>query len=84
MTPQDVKAYMARDWAAVRDAKDAYWADRIARLGHSEGFRIAEELRLQARLLTPAWPSEEDRRRDFEDHLRLRGLLDRARLPGRY
>ncbi|HUL76168.1 MAG TPA: hypothetical protein VL691_02815 [Vicinamibacteria bacterium] len=83
MTSQDIRAYMARDWAAVRDAKDAYWAERVGRLGPAEGLRIAEELRRQAQLLNPAWPSEDDRREDFLAHVRLRSLLDRARLPGR-
>jgi hypothetical protein len=40
---QDVQAYVARDWAAVRDAKDACWAERLSRLGPAEGLRIAEE-----------------------------------------
>jgi hypothetical protein len=74
---------MARDWGAVRDAKDAFWAERIARLGPAEGLRIAEELRQQARLLDPAWPSEDDRREDLQAHLRFRALLDRARLSRR-
>ena len=30
---RDIRAYLARDWAAARDAKDAYWAERIERLG---------------------------------------------------
>lgn len=83
MIARDIRAYMARDWAAVRDAKDAYWAERIERLGPAEGLRIAEELRLQALLLNPGWPSEEDRREDFLAHRRLRTLLDRVRIPGR-
>jgi hypothetical protein len=83
MISRDIRAYLARDWAAARDAKDAYWAERIERLGPAEGLRIGEELRLQAQLLNPAWPSEADRREDFLAHVRLRALLDRARLPGR-
>jgi hypothetical protein len=83
MIARDIRAYVGRDWAAIREAKDAYWAERIERLGAVEGFRIAEELRLQARLLNPAWPSEDDRREDFLAHTRLRSLLDRAGLPRR-
>jgi hypothetical protein len=83
VTTQDIQAYMARDWAAVRDAKDAYWAERVERLGPAEGLRIAEELRLQAQLLHPGWPSEDDRREDLATHVRVRALLDRARLPSR-
>lgn len=74
---------MARDWTAVRDAKDAYWAERVGRLGPAEGLRIADELRRQAHLLDPSWPSENDRRDDILAHARLRALLDRARLPRR-
>lgn len=83
MTARGIRDYVNRDWAAVRDAKDAYWAERIERLGPAEGFRIAEELRLQAKLLNPEWPSEDDRRQDFLAHTRLCALLDRVRLPGR-
>jgi hypothetical protein len=43
-----------------------------------EGFRIAEELRRQALLLNPGWPTPDDRRLDFEAHLRLAELLHRA------
>jgi hypothetical protein len=82
MIARGIRDYVDRDWAAVRDAKDAYWAERIERLGPAEGFRIAEELRLQARLVNPEWPSEEDRRQDLLAHARLRSLLDRVRLPG--
>lgn len=83
MTAQDIRAYMARDWDAVRDAKDAYWAERVGRLGPAEGLRIAEELRRQALLLNPEWPSEDDRREDFQVHVRVRALLDRACLASR-
>jgi hypothetical protein len=83
MIARDIRAYVGRDWAAIREAKDAYWAERIERLGAVEGFRIAEELRLQPRLLNPAWPSEDDRREDFLAHTRLRSLLDGAGLPRR-
>lgn len=83
MTPRDIRAYMDRDWAQARDNKDAYWAERIARLGPAEGLRIADELRQQALLLNPAWPSEDDRREDYRSHVRLRELLDRAGLARR-
>lgn len=74
---------MARDWSLVRDSKDAYWAERIERLGPAEGLRIAETLREQARLLNAAWPTEADRREDLAAHLRLRERLDRAGLSRR-
>jgi hypothetical protein len=69
---------MARDWNAVRDAKDAYWHDRIARLGAIEAFRIAGELRCQALLNDPSWPDPDDRREDILSHVRLAERLRRA------
>ena len=48
--------FVSRDGHAARDAKDAYWGERVARLGPLEGLRIAEELRRQAQLRDPTWP----------------------------
>ena len=73
-----IREFVARDWAAVRASKDAYWADRIARLGPLEAFRVSEELRLQARLQTPSWPDEASRRDDLRAHVRFVQLLRRA------
>jgi hypothetical protein len=73
-----IREYIARDWERARRAKDEYWGERIQRLGPMEGFRIAGELRRQALLLNPDWPTPEDRRLDFEAHVRLAELLNRA------
>jgi hypothetical protein len=74
-----IREYVSRDWAGARRAKDAYWADRIARLGAAEGLRIAEELRLQAIARDPSWPSGEERDEDLRAHVRLSERLRRAR-----
>jgi hypothetical protein len=73
-----IREFVARDWKAVRDSKDRYWSERIARLGAAEGFRIAEELRRQAREHHPGWPSDEHRTADLRCHIRLADLLRRA------
>jgi hypothetical protein len=73
-----LKELVGRDWAAVRNAKDRYWAERIARLGPGEGLRIAEELRRQARQFDPTWPSPEERREDLAAHIRLSEVFRRA------
>jgi hypothetical protein len=69
---------MARDWAATRRLKDAYWAERIDRLGAGEGLRIAGELWHQMRLQDPTWPNTESRQADLAAHVRLAGLLHRV------
>jgi hypothetical protein len=73
-----IREYMARDWAAVRRAKDDYWAERTARLGPEEALRIADELRRQVIEHNPGWPTEEDRQQDLLAHIRLSELLRRA------
>jgi hypothetical protein len=78
-----IREYVARDWAAARDSKDAYWGARIARLGPLEAFRIAEQLRQQALTRDPAWPGDALRRADLESHVRLSNLLRRASPPRR-
>jgi hypothetical protein len=73
-----IRGYVSRDWNAVRASKDAYWAERIARLGPGEGLRIADELRRQALRQQPGWPRAEDRRADLMAHVRLSEILRRA------
>jgi len=75
---RDLRNYVARDWAAVRASKDAFWARRIARLGPVEGLRIADELRRQVLLQKPGWPDAEQRREDLQSHVRLSELLQRG------
>jgi hypothetical protein len=73
-----IREFVSRDWAAVRDSKDDYWARRIEALGPAEAFRIADELRRQALFHEPHWPSAETRRLDLECHARVAALLCRA------
>ncbi len=82
MITRGIRDYVARDWGAARDAKDAYWAARIDRLGIEEAFRIAGELRRQALAQCPGWPSEQDRREDRAAHARLSPLFERVDRPG--
>lgn len=73
-----IREFMARDWGAVRESKDRYWAERIECLGAAEGLRIADELRRQALLSDPAWPDADERRQDLLAHVRLAHLLRRV------
>jgi hypothetical protein len=73
-----IRAFVARDWQAARQAKDAYWGRRIERLGPAEGFRIADELRRQALLQDPTWPDADGRREDLHTHARVAARLARA------
>ena len=79
----DIDAYMSRDWDAVRRWKDEYCAERIARLGPMEAFRMADELRRYALWLNPAWPSSAERREDLAAHERLSEAFRRAAAASR-
>jgi hypothetical protein len=71
-------AYVGRDWAAAREAKDAYWARIVRERGALAALQIAGELRLQTLQLHPDWPTTADRCADFQAHERLCGLLQRG------
>lgn len=73
-----IREFVARDWRAVRAAKDAYWAERIERFGPFEGLRIGDELRRQARAQDPCWPRPADRHLDLSAHVRMAEILSRA------
>ena len=78
MITDGLRAFVARDWGAARASKDAYWAERISRLGPLEGIRIAEELRRQAIQQHPEWPDSGQRQDDLRGHARLAELFRRA------
>jgi len=78
MITQGIREFIARDWAAARENKDAYWGARIGRLGAAEGFRIADELRQQVLMSQPDWPGPDLRREDLQMHMRVSHLLRRA------
>lgn len=78
MITRGIREFVGRDWNAVRENKDAYWAARIDRLGPIEGLRIADELRRQMLLQDPEWPDAQLREEDRLAHARLTGLLQRA------
>ena len=78
MITRGIRELVSRDWTAAREGKDAYWAERIQRLGAIEAFRIADELRRQMQQHDPSWPDEDLRQRDIESHIRVAALFRRA------
>jgi len=74
LDPEDLRAYARRDWGAPE--RLARWAR--AHQPVAEKVRIAIELYESAKRMRPDWPDEAERHRDFEAHLRLKALLDKA------
>ena len=73
-----IREFVSRDWQRIRDNKDAYWQERVARLGPLEAWRIADELRRQARDQQPGWPDAADRANDLASHAHLAQLFRRG------
>jgi hypothetical protein len=73
-----IREYLGRDWHAVRANKDAYWAERVARLGAYEALRVADELRCQMLSMQPAWPDVAQRDDDLRSHICLAERFRRA------
>jgi hypothetical protein len=75
---RNLRSFLDRDWTAVREAKDAYWAEVARARGPLEALRIADELRRQVQQLRPGWPTAEDRAADVEAHIQLSERLQRG------
>ena len=71
-------SFLARDWAAVRAAKERYWDEELTA---ADRVRLAEELRLSVLARVPAWPAEGDRLDDLAAHVRLAARLRDADPP---
>jgi len=74
LNPEDLRSYAKRDWSAP---------ERLARRARARQpvrtkIRIAVELYEAARRTRPEWPTDQQRKKDLQMHLRLRALLDRA------
>ena len=78
MKAADIRAFADRDWRAVEDLKERYWAARGRQLSPAEALRLGDELRQRAQAVRPDWPSEEDRREDLAHHARLAALFRRV------
>ena len=78
MITRSIHAFMALDWKRARDAKDAYWAERVRRLSPLEALRIADEPRRQALLQHPNWPDATNWRDDLRHHVHMTELSARV------
>ncbi|MFZ5469915.1 MAG: hypothetical protein ACOZIN_10810 [Myxococcota bacterium] len=77
MKREDVEAFLGRPWNELERMKEDYLIERLDRGGPTEGFRMADELRLSVMLVAEgaAWLERDE---DFDNHIRLKQLLERA------
>jgi hypothetical protein len=80
--PDDIAAFVRRDWAALASSKDAQWLEERRRRGVAWCFRIADELRRQVVLRQPDWPEPSERQADLDTHVRVGKALRRVHRGG--
>jgi hypothetical protein len=76
-TRQQLRAFLDRPWARLRELKDQHVSELVAREGADAAFRLAEGLRARAEE-AGARQTVEDRADDLATAIRIRRLLDRA------
>jgi len=74
---EDVQSFLDRDWARARMAKDAAVFVAVRRRGVAHAFELAQGL-LTFIDASGAGATAADRRRDYQDLLRLKERLTRA------
>ena len=82
MKREDIRAFDGRDWAAIADAKAAFWAERKRSMTAGEALATGEMLRHHALQVKPGWPDADERAADLAAHMRVSAAL-RAVPPDR-
>jgi hypothetical protein len=75
MKREDIRAFAGRDWAAIADAKAAFWAERKRSMTAAEALATAEMLRQHALQVKPGWPDADERAADMALHVRVSEAL---------
>jgi len=80
--PEDIRAYLRRDWEAVARLKARFWVEDQERRGPLEALKIADGLRCHVAGIRPEWPSVEEREADLAVHIRVSESLRRVARTG--
>jgi hypothetical protein len=78
MSPDDVRAFVRRDWDAIAAVKSAYWTGRFQQEGWLPAWTAADELWADLRRARPDYPNDDERAQDLAAHRLLCRRLDRA------
>ena len=79
MDSREVREFVRRDWETIRKSKQDYWTGRLRAEGAAPLLAAGESLRELVQAVQPDWPRAEDRDADYEHHVLVKQLLDRAR-----
>lgn len=76
--PEALRAFRDRDWKAVREAKERFWAEDHRHRGPLAAFALSAALWEHAHAIDPTWPDAEQRAEDFAHHLELADRIRRV------
>lgn len=69
--PESLRAFRNRDWKAVREAKEQFWAEEQRSRGPLDAFALSGAMWEHARAIDPMWPNPEQRTEDLAHHIEL-------------
>ena len=78
MDPADIRAFAARDWRLIEQAKQDQWLGQKREMTASEALRLAAGLLQYARAVKPDWPNPAERDADLASHVRIAEILRRV------
>jgi hypothetical protein len=80
--PEDIAAFVRRDWRTAAASKKAQWLEERRRRGVAWCFRLADDLRGQVARQQPTWPTAAERQADLDSHVRVGEALRRVHRTG--
>ncbi|MEJ7730751.1 MAG: hypothetical protein WKG00_16230 [Polyangiaceae bacterium] len=78
MRPEDLRAFAARDWAAIAAHKQSYWIDQVEERGPLGALRAADALREHAAHFLSAAAARRARAEDLAHHIEVKKKIDAA------
>ena len=78
MNHHDIKAFAQRNWAQVPGFDRTYWANEYRRHGFTATQKASQALWLHMKNIRSSWPDTTERKRDLDDHIALKQLLDQT------
>jgi len=81
VTPDDIRRFVARDWARLATAKARAWQN--SKRTPADDLSAANQLRRYTLMVRPDWPSPDDRAEDLRAHVRVSEALSAVSLRSR-
>jgi len=78
MKPEDIRAFVNRDWALLERSKEDQRVESYQLLGWQASRKLALSLYDHALQASPGFPRKEAQDEDFEHHVRVKRLIERV------